>query len=104
MPDEIVLQLSYKDECLGYCLIVAWRPKDAPKDEDEAAVLLLDLTLSKKLKVRRIFDMIPSNLENKKKRVVIKDIEDKKWIAFKVPLTKGKSLSIDGLCHFRHSF
>jgi len=33
----------------------------------------------KKLKIRRIFDMIPSNLENKKKRVVIKDIEDKRW-------------------------
>lgn len=34
---------------------------------------------NKKLKIRRIFDMIPSNLENKKKRVVIKDIEDKAW-------------------------
>ena len=34
---------------------------------------------NKKLKIRRIFDMIPSNLENKKKRVVIKDIEDKSW-------------------------
>lgn len=34
---------------------------------------------SRKLKVRRIFDMIPSNLENKKKRIIIKDIEDKKW-------------------------
>ena len=33
----------------------------------------------KKLKIRRIFNMIPSNLENKKKRVVIKNIEDKKW-------------------------
>lgn len=33
----------------------------------------------KRLKIRRIFDMIPSNLENKKKRVVITDIEDKKW-------------------------
>ncbi len=33
----------------------------------------------KKLKIRRIFDMIPSNLENKKKRIVIKDIENKKW-------------------------
>lgn len=33
----------------------------------------------KKLKIRRIFDMIPSNLENKKKRVVIKDIEEKSW-------------------------
>lgn len=34
---------------------------------------------NRKLKIHRIFDMIPSNLENKKKRVVIKDIEDKKW-------------------------
>lgn len=43
---------------------------DASKYEDEH---------DKKLKIRRIFDMIPSNLENKKKRVVVKDIEDKKW-------------------------
>ncbi|MBR4118906.1 MAG: ATP-binding protein [Bacteroidales bacterium] len=34
---------------------------------------------NKKLKIRRIYDMIPSNLENKKKRVIIKDIEDKDW-------------------------
>lgn len=34
---------------------------------------------NKRLKIRRIFDMIPSNLENKKKRVVIKDIENKAW-------------------------
>ena len=34
---------------------------------------------SSKLKIRRIYDMIPSNLENKKKRMVIKDIEDKSW-------------------------
>ncbi len=34
---------------------------------------------NKKLKIRRIYNMIPSNLENKKKRVVITDIEDKKW-------------------------
>ena len=33
---------------------------------------------NRKLKIRRIFDMIPSNLENKKKRVVFKDIEEKK--------------------------
>ena len=43
---------------------------DATKYEEEH---------NRKLKIRRIFDMIPSNLENKKKRVVIKDIEDKKW-------------------------
>lgn len=31
-----------------------------------------------KLKIRRIYDMLPSNMENKKKRVVVKDIEGKK--------------------------
>lgn len=31
-----------------------------------------------KLKIKRIFDMIPSNMENKKKRVVAKNIENKK--------------------------
>jgi len=31
-----------------------------------------------KLKIKRIYDMVPSNLENKKKRVVLKDIEGKK--------------------------
>lgn len=34
---------------------------------------------NKKLKIRRIYEMIPSLLENKKKRVIIKDIEDKSW-------------------------
>lgn len=34
---------------------------------------------SKKLQIRKIYDMIPSNLENKKKRLVFKDIEDKAW-------------------------
>lgn len=34
---------------------------------------------NKKLKIRRIYDMIPSNLENKKKRIVLKDIEGKDW-------------------------
>lgn len=35
-----------------------------------------------KLKIRRIYDLIPSNMENKKKRVVAKDIEDKKGRTF----------------------
>ena len=43
---------------------------DASKYEEDSG---------KKLKVRRIFEMVPSNLENKKKRVVIKDIENKNW-------------------------
>ncbi len=34
--------------------------------------------LENKLKIRRIYDMIPSTLENKKKRIVVKDIEEKK--------------------------
>ena len=35
-----------------------------------------------RLKIQRIYEMIPSNLENKKKRVVIKDIEGKKGKRF----------------------
>jgi hypothetical protein len=42
---------------------------DAAKYEEEA---------EKKLFIRRIYDMIPSQMENKKKRVVVKDIQDKK--------------------------
>lgn len=37
----------------------------------------------RKLKIRRIYDMIPSNLENKKKRVVAQNIENKKGKAFR---------------------
>lgn len=36
----------------------------------------------KKLKIRRIYEMIPSTLENKKKRIVVKDIEGKKGKRF----------------------
>ena len=35
-----------------------------------------------KLKIRRIYDMIPSNMENKKKRIIIKNIENKKGKTF----------------------
>ena len=35
-----------------------------------------------KLKIRRIYDLLPSNMENKKKRVVAKSIEDKKGKTF----------------------
>jgi predicted AAA+ superfamily ATPase len=34
---------------------------------------------SRKLKIKRILDMLPSNLENKKKRIVFKDIEGSNW-------------------------
>lgn len=36
----------------------------------------------RKLKIRRIYDLIPSNMQNKKKRVVAKDIENKKGKTF----------------------
>ena len=42
---------------------------DAAKYEEEA---------EKKLFIRRIYDMIPSQMENKKKRVIVKAIRDKK--------------------------
>lgn len=35
-----------------------------------------------KLKIRRIYDLIPSNMENKKKRVVAQDIENKRGKTF----------------------
>lgn len=35
-----------------------------------------------KLKIRRIYDMLPSNMENKKKRIVAKNIENKKGKTF----------------------
>lgn len=34
---------------------------------------------NRKLKIQRIYSMIPSVLSNKKKRIVVKDIEDKDW-------------------------
>ena len=37
---------------------------------------------NRKLKIRRIYDMIPSNLGSKKKRVVFQDIEDKRGKRF----------------------
>lgn len=36
----------------------------------------------RKLKIRRVYDLIPSNMENKKKRVVAQSIEDKKGKTF----------------------
>ena len=35
-----------------------------------------------KLKIRKIYDLIPSNLENKKKRIIYKNIEEKKGKTF----------------------
>ena len=70
MPDAINTYLSQKNIMLVRNLqegIHNYYGVDASKYDEE-----------KKLKIRRIYDMIPSNLENKKKRLVIKDIENKK--------------------------
>ncbi len=49
--------------------IVSLYRDDAAKYENESG---------RRLKIQRIYDMIPSVLENKKKRIVAKDIEDKR--------------------------
>ncbi len=36
----------------------------------------------RKLKIRRVYDLIPSNMENKKKRIIARSIEDKKGKIF----------------------
>lgn len=38
--------------------------------------------IEKKLKIRRIYDLIPSNMENKKKRIVAQNIENKRGKTF----------------------
>lgn len=62
----------------------------------------------RKLKIRRIYDMIPSNMENKKKRVVVKKIEDKKGKRysdyedeFEYLITSCISLSVQALSNPR---
>ncbi|MEE0511539.1 MAG: AAA family ATPase [Peptococcaceae bacterium] len=68
MPDAVNAYLNEKNiqrEIHEYYMI------DASKYDD-----------AHKLKIRRIYEMIPYNLENKKKRVVVKDIEGKKGRTF----------------------
>lgn len=69
--------------------------EDASKYEKESG---------KKLLVRRIYDMIVSQMENKKKRIVAKDIRDKKgdrfeWFAeeFEYLITSGIALDVHAI-------
>ena len=69
--------------------------EDAAKYEKES---------SKKLLIRRIYDMIVSQMENKKKRIVAKDIRDKKgdrfeWYAeeFEYLISSGISLDVHAI-------
>lgn len=61
---------------------------DAAKYEKEA---------SRKLQIARIYRMIPSFMENKKKRVVIKDIDDRKGARFKEYLEEFEYLISSGI-------
>lgn len=69
--------------------------EDAAKYENES---------SKKLLIRRIYDMIVSQMENKKKRIVAKDIRDKKgdrfeWFAeeFEYLISSGIALDVHAI-------
>ena len=58
----------------------------------------------RKLMIRRIYDLIPSNMENKKKRVVAKSIEDKKGKTFRDYSDEFEYLISAGIaCPFRPS-
>jgi predicted AAA+ superfamily ATPase len=71
--------------------------EDAAKYEQES---------SKKLLIRRIYDMIISQMENKKKRIVAKDIRDKKgdrfeWFAeeFEYLVSSGITLDVHAIAN-----
>ncbi len=63
----------------------------------------------KALSIRRIYDMIPSQMENKKKRIVAKDIRDKKGDRFdnyqeefEYLISSGTSLSVNAITNPRY--
>ena len=68
LPDAVKLYIETKNIQLireFHDEIYEYYGKDASKYD-----------LEHKLKIRKIYDLIPSNMENKKKRVIIKDIEN----------------------------
>lgn len=63
----------------------------------------------KSLAIRRIYDMIPSQMENKKKRIVAKDIRDKKGDRFdnyqeefEYLISSGTTLSVNAITNPRY--
>ncbi|MDE6523739.1 MAG: ATP-binding protein [Muribaculaceae bacterium] len=63
----------------------------------------------KSLAIRRIYDMIPSQMENKKKRIVAKDIRDKKGDRFdnyheefEYLISSGTALSVNAITNPRY--
>lgn len=74
MPDAVNVFVTEKNIQLVRQIqseIYAYYAADASKYDD-----------GRKLKIRRIYDLIPSNLENKKKRVVAQSIENKRGKTF----------------------
>ena len=74
MPDAVNAFVTEKNIQLVRQIqseIYAYYAADASKYDD-----------GRKLKIRRIYDLIPSNLENKKKRVVAQSIENKRGKTF----------------------
>ena len=74
MPDAVNAFITEKNIQLVRQIqseIYAYYAADASKYDD-----------GRKLKIRRIYDLIPSNLENKKKRVVAQSIENKRGKTF----------------------
>ena len=74
MPDAVNAFVTEKNIRLVRQIqseIYAYYAADASKYDD-----------GRKLKIRRIYDLIPSNLENKKKRVVAQSIENKRGKTF----------------------
>jgi len=74
MPDAVNAFVAEKNIQLVRQIqseIYAYYAADASKYDD-----------GRKLKIRRIYDLIPSNLENKKKRVVAQSIENKRGKTF----------------------
>lgn len=70
MPDAINAYLETKN---------IWQVRNIQEDiHNYYAIDASKYDQDRKLKIRRIYDLVPSNLENKKKRLVIKNIEDKK--------------------------
>lgn len=53
----------------------------------------------RKLNIRRIYDLIPSNMENKKKRMVAQDIENKRGKTFKDYFDEFEYLISAGITH-----
>lgn len=74
MPDAVNAYLDEKNIALVREIqseIHEYYAADASKYDEE-----------RKLKIRRIYDLIPSNMENKKKRVVAQSIENKRGKTF----------------------